>query len=156
VTPVGVFADPKRGEIEAARDVLPGLVVQLHGNESGTFASEIGGLVIKALPVHEGDSTQRLAHRCDEFDDALILFDTARSERTSAAPPFAWEAVAPIARTRPVIVAGGLRPENVTQCVQMVRPFAVDARSGVENAKGRKDVQKMVAFIDAVRRADAS
>lgn len=154
VTPVGVFANPKRAEIEAARDLLPNLVVQLHGNESGTFVSEVGGLIIKAVPVMAGDSTQRLAHRCEEFEDALILFDTARESRNEPAVPFAWENVAPIARARAVVVAGGLTPENVAQCVGAVRPYGVDARSGVEDAKGRKDAQKMAAFINAVRAAD--
>lgn len=155
VTAVGVFENPKRGEVEAARDVLASLVVQLHGNESETFVSEIGGLVVKAIPVMPGDSTQRLAHRCDEFADALVLFDTARESRDVAALPFAWESVAPIARARPVVVAGGLTPENVGACIQVVRPFAVDARSGVEDSKGRKDPQKMAAFVRAVREADA-
>lgn len=154
VTCVGVFENPKRAEIEAARDTLPSLVVQLHGNESGTFASEIGGIVIKAIPVMAGDSTQRLAHRCDEFPDALVLFDTARERRGVPAAPFGWDNVAPIARTRPIAVAGGLTPENVGRCVEAVRPFAVDARSGVEDAKGRKDAQKMAAFVRAVRQAD--
>ncbi len=154
VTPVGVFENPKRAEIEAARDVLPNLVVQLHGNESGTFVSEIGGLVIKAIPVLPGDSVERLAHRCEEYPDALVMFDTARENRTGPAAPFAWEHVAPIARTRPAIVAGGLTPENVAVCVQSVRPFGVDARSGVEDRNGRKDPAKMAAFIRAVRTAD--
>ncbi|MHB8433183.1 MAG: phosphoribosylanthranilate isomerase [Candidatus Tyrphobacter sp.] len=154
VTAVGVFANPKRAEIEAARDELPGLVVQLHGNESGTFASEIGGLVVKALPVMPGDSTERLAHRCREFPDALVLFDTAREDRALPGTPFAWEHVATIARVRPIAIAGGLTPENVAGCVREIRPFAVDARSGVEDSRGRKDAVKMAAFARAVRDAD--
>ncbi len=151
---VGVFVDPKRTEVEAARDVLPSMIVQLHGNESGTFASEIGGLVIKALPVMPVDSTQRLAHRCADFTSALILFDTARENRNVAASAFAWDSIAPIARARPVVVAGGLTPENVGACVRGVHPFGVDARSGIEDEKGRKDSTKMSSFVRAVRSAD--
>ncbi len=154
VTPVAVFQNPKRAEVEAVRDVLPNLVVQLHGNESGTFVSEIGGLVIKAIPVLPGDSVERLAHRCEEYPDAMLMFDTARESRAVAAAPFAWEHAAPIARTRPVVIAGGLTPENVADCVRSVRPFAVDARTGVEDRNGRKDPAKMGAFIRAVREAD--
>ena len=154
VTPVAVFNNPKRAEVEAVRDVLPSVVIQLHGNESGTFVSEIGGLVIKALPVLPGDSVERLAHRSDEFADALLMFDTARESRTAPASPFTWERVAPIARTRPVVVAGGLTPDNVGACVRAARPFGVDARSGIEDPKGRKDPAKMAAFIRAVREAD--
>ncbi len=154
VTPVGVFANPKRAEIEAARDALSSLVVQLHGNESGTLVSEIGGLIVKALAVLPGDSTERLAQRCREFPDVLVLFDTARDDRNAPGTPFAWEHVSTIARVRPIAIAGGLTPENVGQCVRAVRPFAVDARSGVEDARGRKDAVKMAAFVRAVREAD--
>lgn len=154
VTAVGVFENPKRAEVEAARDALPSLVIQLHGNESETFVSEIGGLVIKAVPVKAGESTQRLVHRCGEFTDALILFDTARERRDVAALPFAWENVAPIARARAVVIAGGLTPANVAECVRTARPFGVDTRSGVEDDKGRKDLQKMTAFVHAVREVD--
>jgi phosphoribosylanthranilate isomerase len=155
VTCVGVFENPKREEVEAARDLLPGLVVQLHGNESGTFVSEIGGLVVKALAVRAGDDTARLAHRSAEYPDALLLFDTAREQRETPASPFAWANVAPIARARPVMVAGGLHAGNVGECIAAVRPYAVDARSVIEDANGRKDPKKMAAFVAAVRQADA-
>jgi phosphoribosylanthranilate isomerase len=154
VTPVAVFADPKRAEVEAARDALPGIVIQLHGNESGTFASELGGLVIKAIPVFTGDSTLRLAHRCEEFPEALVLFDAAREDRNAPVDPFAWEHAAPIARARPVVVAGGLTAQNVGACVRTVRPYAVDTRSGIEDRRGKKDHAAMVAFVRAVRQAD--
>jgi phosphoribosylanthranilate isomerase len=154
VTPVGVFADPKRAEVEAARDALPGLVVQLHGHESGTSVSELGGLVIKAIPVFADDGTARLAHRCEEFPSALVMFDTAREERALPSATFAWEQVAPIARMRPVLIAGGLTPHNVAACVRATRPFGVDTRSGVEDRKGKKDHAAMSAFVRAVREAD--
>ena len=156
VTPVGVFADPKRAEIEAARDLMPQLVVQLHGNESGTFVSELGGEIVKVIHVSPTDGTQRLAHRCEEFTEALVMFDTARQDGHAGGGTgiaFAWEHVAPIARLRPIVVAGGLTPENVGECVRAVRPFAVDARSGIET-NGKKDRVKMEAFIQAVREAD--
>ncbi len=65
---------------------------------------------------------------------------------------FAWEYAVPLARARRVVVAGGLRPENVAECVERVRPFGVDVRSGIET-EDRKDVQKMRAFVRAVREA---
>lgn len=154
VTPVGVFADSKRVEIEAARDILPNIVVQLHGNESGTFASELGGLVVKVIHVRPTDATERLAQRCAEFPEALIMFDTARQDRSAPGAVFAWDHVAPIARARPIVVAGGLTPENVLQCIRVARPFGVDARGGVEDRNGRKDPAKMAVFVQAVRAAD--
>ncbi len=154
ITPVAVFADPKRAEVEAARDALPGLVVQLHGNESGAFVSELGGLVIKAIPVRAGDTSDRLARRCEAFPSADVLFDVAREDRSIHADPFAWGHAAPIARSRPVVIAGGLTPQNVAECVRTVRPFAVDVRTGVEDGHGRTDPLAAAAFVEAVHEAD--
>jgi phosphoribosylanthranilate isomerase len=97
-----------------------------------------------------------LAHRCDEFPDALILFDTARANRAEPGAAFAWEHVAPMALARPVMIAGGLTPANVAACIRTARPFGVDARSGIEDRKGRKDPAAMAAFVNAVRAADES
>ena len=65
---------------------------------------------------------------------------------------FAWDQVVAIAAKRRVVIAGGLCAENVGQCVERVHPFGVDVRSGIET-DGRKDPQKMRAFVHAVREA---
>jgi phosphoribosylanthranilate isomerase len=91
---------------------------------------------------------------CD-YGDALLLLDTAVPGRLGGSGvAFRWEVARPLARVRPIAVAGGLTPGNVGACVRVVRPFAVDVRSGVECA-GRKDAALMRAFVRAVRDADA-
>jgi phosphoribosylanthranilate isomerase len=85
-----------------------------------------------------------------------VLFDTYGAGLAGGTgKTFAWERVAPIARQRRVIIAGGLKPENVADCVAAARPFGVDVRTGIET-DGRKDAGKMLAFRDAVRGADAA
>jgi phosphoribosylanthranilate isomerase len=82
---------------------------------------------------------------------AAILIDGYQKDSlggTGTAPP--WELLAGFKPDLPLILAGGLTPENVTEAIQMVRPYAVDVASGVESSPGKKDVEKMKRFLDAV------
>ena len=157
ITPVGVFVNPSREEIARARSIFPDLVVQLHGTESPSYVSSIDGQVIKTIHVDPAaPDSDELQRKVNELPRAIALFDT----EVAGAPGgtgvrFPWKAVAPIARARQIIVAGGLTPETVAACVQTVRPYGVDVRSGIETG-GRKDVKKMRAFVKAVKDADAA
>lgn len=156
ITPVGVFVNPTREEIDRARDIFPDLVVQLSGDEPASFVSSLDGKIIKAVHVAENATTESLERACNDHPRAIILFDTKDPVRAGGTgTAFPWRVVAPIARSRQVIVAGGLNPENVSQCVRTVRAFGVDVRSGVET-EGRKDAMKMRAFVQAVKETDAA
>ncbi len=103
----------------------------------------------------------RLApHETCEFDAAFPagetpLFDTAVADRLGGSGrTFVWERIVRCASRYPVVVAGGLDASNVGACIRCVRPVAVDVRSGIEN-HGRKSMEKMRAFVRAVREADA-
>ena len=157
ITPVGVFVNPSRDEIARARSIFPDLVVQLHGTESPSYVSSIDGRVIKTIHVDpQNPDTGALERSVNDLPRAIALFDTeGAGSAGGTGVPFPWKAVAPIARSRQVIVAGGLTPETVGGCVQTVRPYGVDVRSGIET-DGRKDVKKMRAFVKAVKDADAA
>lgn len=157
ITPVGVFVNPSRDDIARARAIFPDLVIQLHGTESPSFVSSIDGRVIKAIHVDPtAPDPLELERFANDLPRAIALFDTKSDGAAGGTGiAFPWKAVAPIARTRPVIVAGGLRPETVAQCVQTVRPYGVDVRHGIET-DGRKDPKKMRAFVKAVKDADAA
>jgi phosphoribosylanthranilate isomerase len=154
VTPVGVFVFPTRDEIERVRQVVPNLLVQLSGNESSEQSAVLGAS-IKAIHVRaEGESLDELRKRTNEYAGIVPLFDTKVDGRAGGTGvPFAWRALEGLARERPIVVAGGLTAENVGGCIRIVRPYAVDVRSGIETA-GRKDRAKMRAFVLAVREAD--
>lgn len=157
ITPVGVFVHPTYDDIARARAIFPDLVVQLSGNETGSFASSIEGKVIKTVHVlPEGESEEALSGRAEQNPRAIILFDTkVDGIAGGTGQTFVWKTLAEIARRRQIIVAGGLTPENVSSCVRTVRPFGVDVRSGIET-DGRKDAAKMRAFVQAVKEADGA
>ncbi|HEY5257263.1 MAG TPA: phosphoribosylanthranilate isomerase [Candidatus Baltobacteraceae bacterium] len=154
VTPVGVFVFPTRAQIERAREAVPNLVVQLSGDESAEQAATLGG-VIKAIRVRaEGEPLDELRRRVAEYGAMVPLFDTRVEGRPGGTGvPFAWRTLEGLALERPIVVAGGLTPLNVADCIRIVRPYAVDVRSGIETA-GRKDLAKMRAFVAAVRETD--
>lgn len=156
ITPVGVFVDPARDDIARALAIFPDLVIQLHGSESPSFVSSIDGRVIKTIRVDRAATdTQALERAVNEHPRAVILFDTlSAKEAGGTGLPFPWRTVAPIARHRQVIVAGGLSPENVGACIRTIRPYGVDVRSGIES-EGRKDRRKMRDFVQAVKDSDA-
>ena len=154
VAAVGVFVDPSARDVDAARSLFSEMTVQLCGTETADLVARYGDRAIKAIGVGEATTTNDLDQACSAYDRALILFDTKDARVAGGTGrTFDWATVAPISRRRSVIVAGGLTPENVGDCVRAVRPFGVDVRSGVET-HGRKDPAKMRAFVRAVRAAD--
>ena len=88
--------------------------------------------------------------------DAVLLDAYHPDKLGGAGATFDWVLArkAKDAFRKPIILAGGLTPENVGEAIAAVRPYAVDVSSGVESEPGRKDLGKLRAFIDAVRRAD--
>lgn len=154
VAKVAVVADPSDDEAAALRRL--GLTLQFNGGESAAECARLcgGDPYVKAFAVEAGASAE--AHLSyEEYAGATWMFDTRLDDRLGGTGvPFAWSAVAPLARERPIIVAGGLSPGNVGACVDAVHPYAVDVRSGVET-DGRKDADKMRAFVRAVRETDA-
>jgi phosphoribosylanthranilate isomerase len=135
-----------------------GFTVQFSGHEPPELCERLlaGRAYIKAFHMLPGgaEASERSAGFAG-YRNALWMFDTFAGERGGGAGvPFDWARVAALARTRPIVVAGGLSPENVGRCVRAVRPYAVDVRSGVERG-GKKDIELMRAFVRAVREADA-
>ncbi|MBX9736119.1 MAG: bifunctional indole-3-glycerol phosphate synthase/phosphoribosylanthranilate isomerase, partial [Phycisphaerales bacterium] len=92
----------------------------------------------------------------DELEACATRFHTLLIEgpRSGVGETVDWHAVAPIARTHRIILAGGLTPDNVGEAIRIVRPYAVDVSSGVESSPGVKDPTKIAAFLAAVRAAD--
>jgi phosphoribosylanthranilate isomerase len=164
-TPVGVFVDATVQETLLATQFVGLRHVQLHGRETPETVASLRSLrVIKAVPVDaEIESTLRLWRdaiaRLRLTNLAGLLLE-APGTTGGGGKPNDFAAIARLQRDGhfvglpPVIVAGGLKPENVHQVVRDLRPFAVDTSSGIESEFGRKDAALMQAFIAAVARGD--
>jgi phosphoribosylanthranilate isomerase len=155
VSVVGVFVnhpDPQNLEDFA---VSVGLhAVQLHGNETPDYCSMIQRVrVIKSLRVDSNFRVDTLR----SYGSRTFLLDACSPDQFGGTgKSFNWDLVFGANAFGSIIVAGGLTPENVTQAVSTLHPFAVDVASGVESKPGKKDYEKMRRFIEAVRRADVA
>jgi len=155
-TLVGVFVDAPSGLIDEAR--LAGYLPQFSGHESAAEAEAFAeGPYIRTYRV-AADAVANAAafdRFAAPYEHATWMFETHVPGRAGGTGiPFPWELARELAGDRPIIVSGGLTPENVGDCVRRVRPYAVDVRSGIETG-GVKDPQKMRAFVHAVMEADA-
>jgi phosphoribosylanthranilate isomerase len=135
--------------------------VQLQGDETPEFTSELKRLGLRLLvkTVQASTGVDMLASRIEQYGsivDAILLDSGSPAERGGTGKRFAWkDAALQIASVSvPVIVAGGLNPENVEEAIMTLRPWGVDVVTGVEREPGKKDPEKIVAFINAARRAD--
>ena len=151
VEPVGVFVNASLDEIASSVDVLGLTHVQLHGDEGPAFCAEVarrtGAKVIKAIRVSSASDFQDL----ERFHTDFHLLDTAkRGAFGGTGQTWDWALAARRKRKTPVILSGGLTPENVAAGIAAVDPFAVDVASGVEASPGIKDPDKLAAFMAAV------
>ena len=152
VARVGVFVNQDQREVVdcARRAGLTG--IQLHGDENAASYTGEGLPVIKALPVSQGFSLSAVEDVPRRVTVLLDAHDPVR--RGGTGRTIEWTVAAAAARLRPIILSGGLTPENVTRAAAEVRPYAVDVSSGVESAPGVKDNEKLRAFFAALESPD--
>ena len=151
----GVFVNATLDEVASTADVCRFTLLQLHGDEGPSYCQEAarrtGCRVIKAARVRDAAQVQALrAYRTD-----FHMLD-AHSHRApgGTGESFDWELARLHPRTPPLVLSGGLTPDNVGQAIAAAGPFAVDTASGTEAEPGRKDPAKVAAFFRAVEAAD--
>lgn len=151
VVPVGLFVNADARVVRATLAVAPVQLLQFHGDETPEFCAGFGLPYLRAVRVRAGSDLIQYAH---EFRAArgLLLDAWVDGVRGGTGATFDWSLI-PGDLPMPVVLSGGLNPDNVEQAVRRVRPWAVDVSSGVEAAKGIKDVRKMEAFMTGVRNA---
>lgn len=154
VTRVGLFVDARPAEVEAVLAAVRLDLLQFHGDETEAECVRFGYPYLKAMSMRPKlDVAAAMAAYPSASGFLLDAYHPAVPGGSGAC--FDWTRV-PNERPRPIVLAGGLTPTNVADAVRAVRPYAVDVSSGVEAAKGIKDVTKMAEFIRGVQRGDES
>jgi phosphoribosylanthranilate isomerase len=149
VTPVGVFVNQPVDEIARVAAVAGITAIQLHGDEPAAYAEALGWPVWRAVALQHADHT--LSAWPASTTIVLDAHDPVR--RGGTGTRIDWQAAARVATTRRVILAGGLTPDNVQDAIETVHPIGVDVSSGVEEAPGVKDLDKMARFLERARAA---
>jgi phosphoribosylanthranilate isomerase len=152
VTAVGLFVDAPEDEVRAVAARSRIQLLQFHGAETPEYCARFELPHMKAVRVRPGVDLLQYAR---DFHQAKALLLDAFQEglHGGTGAVFDWSLI-PQALPMPVVLSGGLSPENVGDAVRRVKPFAVDVSSGVEVRRGIKDAQRIAAFIRGVRDAD--
>jgi phosphoribosylanthranilate isomerase len=152
IEPVGVFVDAEPEEVARTVERVGLHAVQLHGSEDPEAYRDVGARVIQVVRVKPGTPLPVAVAGAAE----RVLLDAWVEGHGGAGVRFDWDVV-PRARdqlARPIILAGGLTPDNVAEAILRARPWGVDVASGVESEPGVKDHRKLRAFVEAVREAE--
>lgn len=152
----GVFVNAELDEVAELVELCSLTHVQLHGDEGPAYCVEVarktGAKVIKAIRARDKHSVRALGAFRDRVDFHLV--DAyVEGERGGTGETFAWDLLAERHSPLPLILSGGITPDNAPEAVRTVAPFAVDSASGTESAPGRKDPAKVTALIRAVQHA---
>jgi phosphoribosylanthranilate isomerase len=152
----GVFVNAPLDEVLATLSSVPLTMLQLHGDEGPSYCAEAarrtGLKVMKAVRVKDGHAVRALS----AYPTDLHMLDAhVHGAYGGTGQRFDWELAAEHSRKPPLVLSGGLTPENVAEALATARPYAVDVASGVEEAPGRKDRDKLRRFFEAVEKAAA-
>jgi phosphoribosylanthranilate isomerase len=151
---VGVFVNSPSEEVRSILEITQIDLAQLHGAEPVNVLEQLNGRGFKALrPTSEREAVIDAARFAPYGPHApVMLIDAYRKDLYGGTGITAdWTIAARLAQQYPILLAGGLTPENVAEAVRQVRPWGVDVASGVEVSPGKKDAAKMRAFVERCR-----
>lgn len=151
VSAVGLFVNAAAEEVERTLATVSLHVLQFHGDEDESYCRRFSRPYLKAARMR---ADLDLVQYAAGYPSAqAILLDAFVEGYGGGGETFDWSRI-PRHLARPIVLSGGLTPDNATEAVRRVRPAAVDVSSGVEVAKGIKDAARIRAFVAAVRAAD--
>jgi phosphoribosylanthranilate isomerase len=157
VLPVGVFVDEDAKVVRDLMDECGLALAQLHGDESASYCERLGRPVLKAIRLRDRGSFLALAEFQGRAQVRGFVVDAFSEEAYGGTGQTAdWNLAAEAAKAARILLAGGLTPANVGEAIERVRPYGVDVSSGVEASPGKKDPEKIRAFVRAVRGVSSS
>lgn len=152
VLPIGVFVNEEPQRVRTLMDECGLMLAQLHGDESALYCQQLGRPILKALRLKDRGTFLALAEFQGRANVRGFLIDTFSDQAYGGTGTTVdWTLAQEAARSTPIILAGGLTPTNVGEAIARVRPYGVDVSSGVEQCPGKKDPDKVKAFIKAAR-----
>ena len=151
VTTVGLFLDASESEVTEVLKRVPLDLLQFHGNENVEYCESFGRPYIKAVPMRYQIDVEAYASSFQSAK-ALLLDSHGGGRIGGSGERFDWQQIPDL--QKPIILAGGLYPENVHEAIEQVQCYGLDVSSGVEAAKGIKDKQLVLHFMQQVREAD--
>jgi phosphoribosylanthranilate isomerase len=150
VTKVALFVDETPEQIRQCLSLLAIDLLQFHGDETAVFCEQFNKPYIKAIRMRDDTDLAEIAKQYASAS-ALLLDSFQPGVPGGTGLAFDWSLISHI--NKPIILAGGLTPDNVQMAIQQVSPYAVDVSGGVESAKGIKDKEKISAFMREVANA---
>ena len=150
IVKVGVFVDEKAQRIKNIAKLCRLDLVQLHGRESVNFCKKLKGIkIIKAFRVKDRSSLKKI----NDYNADFYMLDAYSSkEKGGTGEIFDWKIIENFEFLKPVILSGGLTPDNVRDAIERFSPYGVDVSSGVEASPGKKDPFLMKKFVENVRK----
>ena len=153
VTAVGIYVNPDAKWVEASSSMAGLNLLQFHGDEPAMFCNRFALPYIKGIRVRKEVDLLQCAARYPSAK-GLLLDTYVEGEPGGTGHVFDWSLL-PTDFPLPVILSGGLHVGNVTAAIRQVKPWAVDVSSGVEHAKGIKDIAKIAAFMQGARNSES-
>ena len=151
VSRVALFKDAEQQMIESVLEQVEIDLIQFHGSETADYCEQFNRPYIKAIGMKGAEhDVSFLLVNVEKYQSAkaLLLDGHAPGEAGGTGESFDWASIAAV--DKPIVLAGGLTPDNVKQAIDLVHPFAVDVSSGVESSPGIKDKDKVAAFMQQI------
>lgn len=147
---VGVFVHPKKNELDMIVKKKIFDIIQLSGNEKKSFCSDISSIVWKTIHIKNMKSLAKMDHYLDF--SAIVLDTQEKGKYGGTGRSFNFEiGKKAIKKKKKIILAGGLKAENIKEAIRIIKPWGIDVCSGTEKSPGKKDTKKLKAFFKIVK-----